>query len=206
MKLTIIDDSKVNTQSEIELPKDWTSNANWNPQHPGWCPAEHLPDILKSRGMFENLVGVEIGVDRGATSEYLILNLKNLKLYGIDPYVDYQDWWGWVAWADKAYMEMRNRLDRYGDQFSLVRKTSDDAASQFEDESLDFVFVDGLHTYEQVTLDCKNYYPKLKKGGWFGGHDFSSVKGVGDAAKEFSASLGKELSFCNQDVWYWWKD
>jgi hypothetical protein len=190
----------------ISLPKDWTSGPNWNPQHPLWCPAQHVPDVLKNKGFSDNLVGVEIGVDRGATSEYLIKNLPNLKLYGVDPYVDYQDWWGWVAWSETAYMEMRNRLDPYGENFVLVRKTSDDAAASFEDESLDFVFVDGIHTYEQVMLDCQNYYSKVKKGGFFGGHDYTSVEGVGVAAREFAASVGGTIQNCNQDVWYWWKD
>jgi len=189
----------------LQLPKDWTSGSDWNPQHPLWCPAEHIPKVLQEHGLPENPIGLEIGVDRGATSEYLLKNIPNLKLYGVDPYVDYQDWWGWVAWSERSYVEMRNRLDQYGDKFSLVRKTSDDAAATFEDNSLDFVFIDGIHTYEQVTLDCQNYYSKAKSGAFFGGHDFTSVEGVGRAAREFAASVGKEIQNCNQDIWYFWK-
>lgn len=199
MKLNIIDNA-------VTLPKDWTSGPNWNPQHPLWRPAEHIPKVLKEGGATGNLIGLEIGVDRGASSEYLLNSIPNLKLYGIDPYVDYQDWWGWVSWSETSYIEMRNRLDKFDERFVLVRKTSDNAAAQFEDESLDFVFIDGIHTYEQVTLDCKNYYSKVKKGGFFCGHDYTSVEGVGVAVREFAASLNKEVHTCNQDVWYWWKD
>jgi hypothetical protein len=197
MQYVIVDDSKPRNK--------WESGPNWNPQHPEWCPAKDLPTILKLLGLPENPIGIEIGVDKGATSEYLIQNIPGLTLYGIDPYVDYQDWWGWVAWADVAYGQMRQRLDPYGKQFVLHREISDEASKHFADESVDFVFVDGLHTYEQVTLDCQNYYSKVKKGGFFGGHDFTSVEGVGRAAREFAASIGKEIINCDQDVWYWIK-
>jgi hypothetical protein len=197
MQYVIVDDNKPRNK--------WESGPNWNPQHPDWQPAKDLPAILKEWGLPENPVGIEIGVDKGATSEYLIQNIPGLTLHGIDPYVDYQDWWGWVAWAEQAYQQMSTRLQPYGNQFVLHREISDDAAKHFADESVDFVFVDGLHTYEQVTLDCQNYYSKVKPGGFFGGHDFTSVEGVGRAAREFAASIGKEIINCDQDVWYWRK-
>lgn len=197
MKLNIIEDDGTTISTN--------QKQGWDPSHPDWCPAKDLPGLLLPKGI-ESHVGVEIGVDRGATSEYLIKNIPSLFLYGVDPYVDYQDWWGYVSWSDQAHAAMRQRLDQYKSQFKLYRVTSDDGAALFKDESLDFIFIDGIHTYEQVLLDCKHYYPKLKKGGLCAGHDFSSVVGVGEAAKEFSASIGKELLFCDQDCWYWFKD
>jgi len=202
MKYTIIEENPTNNQ----LPSDWTSGTNWNPQNPLWCHAQHVTEIFNMKNKNPSPVGLEIGIDRGATSEYLLKNIPNLKLYGVDPYVDYQDWWGFVSWSDKAYMEMRNRLDKYAENFVLIRKTSDDAAETFSEGSLDFVFVDGIHTYDQVLLDCKNYYSKVKSGGWFGGHDYSSVEGVGIAVREFAESVNAKVLNCNQDVWYWWKE
>lgn len=199
MKLEIIDDRKPRGK--------WESGPNWNPQHPDWCPAKDLPGVFNSlQGVnHQNPIGVEIGVDRGATSEYLIKNIPGLTLYGIDPYVDYSDWWGDVTWSEQAYLEMRTRLDPYGKSFQLIRKPSDDAIVDLTNESLDFVFIDGIHTYEQVLKDCQNYYPKAKTGAWFGGHDYTSVEGVGVAAREFAASIGKEIINIDQDIWYWVK-
>jgi hypothetical protein len=196
MKLNIIDDNAPEPQRQ-----------GWDPSHPDWCPAKDLPSLLLARGI-TNPVGVEIGVDKGATSEYLIKSIPGSFLYGVDPYVDYQDWWGYVSWSDQAYSHMRQRLDQYRDngQFKLYRVTSDDGANLFKDETLDFIFIDGLHTYEQVLLDCKHYYPKLKRGGLCSGHDYTSVDGVGKAAREYAASVGKEINNCLQDVWFWWKD
>jgi predicted O-methyltransferase YrrM len=53
-----------------------------------------------------------------------------------------------------------------------MRTTSEEASSHFEDESLDFVYIDGDHTYNAVTLDLEKWYPKVKKGGLFYGHDY----------------------------------
>jgi predicted O-methyltransferase YrrM len=43
----------------------------------------------------------------------------------------------------------------------------DDVVDKVLDNFFDVVFIDGLHTYEQLTKDCANYYSKLKEGGVF---------------------------------------
>lgn len=58
-------------------------------------------------------------------------------------------------------------------------------ASHYQDESLDFVFVDTSHTYEDTRGIISMYLPKVKKGGVLAGHDYSSaypgvVKAVGE--------------------------
>jgi len=94
----------------------------------------------------------------------------------------------------------------YGDRFVLIRDFSDNVVDQFADGSLDFIFIDGLHTYEQLTIDCNNYYSKVKTGGIFSGHDFRVIPGVNKAVLEFAAkqSVDKILE-TECDVWYWYK-
>jgi len=82
---------------------------------------------------------------------------------------------------------------------------SDDAVEYFEDESLDFIFIDGLHTYEQVLKDCINYYPKIKKNGLFAGHDYSAIIGVKKAVDEFASSVNKQIVHSEADAWFWYK-
>ena len=43
----------------------------------------------------------------------------------------------------------------------------------FKDSSIDFIYIDGCHTYDAVLQDLKNYYSKIKYGGLVCGHDFS---------------------------------
>lgn len=51
-----------------------------------------------------------------------------------------------------------------------VRKTSDDFFMS-NDDQFDVVFIDGLHTYEQVRRDLINSIKSLRNGGWIALHD-----------------------------------
>ena len=48
---------------------------------------------------------------------------------------------------------------------------SEEAVAEFPDNSLDFIFIDGDHRYAEVKKDLIMWYPKLKPGGVFCGHD-----------------------------------
>lgn len=168
-----------------------------------WLPGEDIPEIIKG---IENPVGVEIGVAEGTTTEYLLQTLPTLKLSGVDSYPVYIDWNDTQPNGEKNYTEMLNKVQPYLDRYEHLYEDSDNAVSEFDDESLDFVFIDGLHTYNQVLKDCQNYYPKIKKGGFIIGHDFARIEGVNKAVREFANSIGKEISNAKQDLWYWQKD
>jgi predicted O-methyltransferase YrrM len=49
--------------------------------------------------------------------------------------------------------------------------SSSDAAAIFQDRSLDLVFIDGDHSYEQTRSDIERWLPKVAKGGVLCGHD-----------------------------------
>jgi hypothetical protein len=46
------------------------------------------------------------------------------------------------------------------------------AVSSFEDESIDFIYVDARHDYCGCSEDLDSYFPKLKCGGLFADHDY----------------------------------
>lgn len=171
-----------------------------------WLPGEGIPELIKD---MKNPVGVEIGTDQGWTTLYLLEQRDDLTLHGVDPYTSFTDWDNSVitqANRDESYEKLLAKLSFYKDRYTHHRITSDDAAELFEDESLDFVFIDGLHTFEQVTKDMKNYYPKVKKGGLFCGHDFNVIPAVNMAVNKFCQDIDRtEISTTNQDVWYWYK-
>lgn len=59
------------------------------------------------------------------------------------------------------------------------------AAVLFEDQSIDFVFLDADHEYESIKAEIPVWLPKVKPGGWIGGHDHtSSYPGVIQAVSE----------------------
>jgi hypothetical protein len=55
-----------------------------------------------------------------------------------------------------------------------LRMTSRAAVSLFAAASLDFVYIDGIHTYAAVRSDIERWLPRIKPGGMIGGHDFSA--------------------------------
>jgi len=129
-----------------------------------------------------------------------------LTLYAIDPYDDYVDWNGNVLNnRQELYQKVVERFASYGDRFKLIRATSDDAVDQFEDKFFDLIFIDGLHTYEQLTKDCNNYYSKLKDGAIFAGHDYTVIEGVNRAVNEFIAKHDKKIWQGDCDTWFWIK-
>jgi predicted O-methyltransferase YrrM len=162
-----------------------------------------LIELLKD---VTNPVGIEIGCSEGNTTEPLLKQIPNLTLYSIDPYIDYVDWNGrFLNEAEELYQRTMERLRPYGNNFIMIRETSDDAVSKFVDDAYDFIFIDGLHTYEQVLLDCQNYYSKIRKGGIFAGHDYDAIEGVRQAVDKFASSVGAKILKTEVDVWYWIK-
>ncbi len=58
-------------------------------------------------------------------------------------------------------------------------------ASQTINETFDFVFIDAMHTYEQVKADISFWWPKINKGGYMAFHDYQSgFPGVVKAVNE----------------------
>ncbi len=49
-------------------------------------------------------------------------------------------------------------------------------AEDFEDESLDFVFIDGNHDFEYVVEDICKWTKKVRKGGIVSGHDYVKMR------------------------------
>jgi hypothetical protein len=79
-----------------------------------------------------------------------------------------------------------------GDKVTIHSPMSSvDASKLYEDESLDFVFLDADHSYEGVRSDIEAWLPKVKRGGIFAGHDFAHYfPGVMRAVLERFAQVG----------------
>lgn len=120
--------------------------------------------------------GAEIGVYKGENAEVLCQANPKLKLYAIDNWTFYPLYKNFKKqWQhDQYYKEATERLAKYNCE--IVKKWSMDAVKDFEDESLDFVFIDGDHRFEYVTNDIAEWSKKVKIGGIVAGHDFGRSK------------------------------
>jgi len=134
----------------------------------------------------KDLNGVEIGVDHGFNAKTILENLSIKKLYLID-----------VKFKKKTI----ERLSKYRNKTKFIEKYSDKAAADVPN-NLDFVYVDGGHDYNCVKKDIELYYPKVKKGGIFGGHDFdANHMDICRAVFEFVQKNNLKLYGKNSDWW-----
>lgn len=141
---------------------------------------DQLPDTLNRRGLIG--VGVEVGVKQGRYSEFLLDHWQGSKLVSVDPWreaaeSDYVDNANVKQEQQEAYLaEARRRLERFGARSEIWRTTSLEAAGRFANHTLDFVYLDARHDEASVREDLEAWYPKLRAGGLFAGHDY--VDGV----------------------------
>ena len=123
-------------------------------------------------------VGAEIGVESGKYSKVLCKTIPDLELFCIDSWVSYENYREHVSQEkqDKFYSDAEARLKPYN--CTLIKGYSMDVVSDFEDESLDFVYIDGNHEFRQATDDIDEWSRKVRKGGIVAGHDFVRMRGV----------------------------
>lgn len=139
--------------------------------------------ILKRVG--RNARGVEVGVFRGVLSRYLLRKGVS-RLFMVDNwlpadeqpkhYKETRDYCAGLAPDEAAANEAlaRQVAASSGGRAVVVKMPSVEAAHQINDGSMDFVFLDGDHSYEGVRADIAAWLPKVKKGGWLGGHDYAN--------------------------------
>ena len=78
-----------------------------------------------------------------------------------------------VAESEARFRENTAPLvDALGHRFRLIVSDSAAAADNFEDGSLDAVWIDAAHGYEFVVRDLEAWTPKVKRRGLIGGDDF----------------------------------
>jgi len=142
----------------------------------------HLAETHKNKP----LVGVEIGVAEGDNSKSILKTLNIKRLYLIDPYITYDD--GITTHSTQflsGYKYVSETLASLPNVCFLQEK-SENAADHIPD-NLDFVYIDGNHSYESVKKDLELYYPKIKVCGLIGGHDFEArFVGLCSAVLEFA--------------------
>lgn len=187
----------INPHKEIVYPMKFETNSGIM-----------LPNIINQLG--PGVIGVELGVWYGNNAGYLLQECKNIeKLYGIDPYLPYQDW---NRYIDKNSIDsIKNtavsNLMQFGKRFVLIENTAEKSKKLFNDYSLDFIFIDGDHSFEMCYHDLISYYDKVKQGGLFSGHDYS-LPGVNKALAKFrkERKIYSNFNVIPNDVWYWTKE
>lgn len=153
----------------------------------------------------KNTVGAEIGVFEGEFSKLILETVQPQKFYMVDLFT------GSMVSGDKnghnprtiSLDESFNRLkEQYksNDIVNIYKGKSIDFYKEIEDNSLDFIYIDGDHGYEGAKIDLQNAFYKVKNGGLICGHDYNPpFLGVMDAVDEFTSQYGFELKITTDD-------
>jgi len=118
----------------------------------------------------------ELGSFQGTSTRLFALFVK--KVYAIDYYDYVVPDTGRIPSHDQTFVDAENTfIERTSHIKNIIkiRKESTIAANDFEDYSLDAVYVDAEHDYESVLADIRAWKNKIKIDGILCGHDFSTA-------------------------------
>lgn len=173
-----------------------------------WVSTRGLAPYIKRLG--DDVVGIEIGTCRAESTAFLLEKCPNIqRIFTVDPYKAYDDWNGEITQetVDRFMKIAKANLKPYKDRVRMIRETSNEATNNFTGTLVDFIFVDGDHSYEQTLADCEAYYPFLKEGGLFCGHDYSSIEAVARAVTDFREKHGitSPINLSTNSTFFWYK-
>ena len=126
-----------------------------------WNGIKHKKGIGKGRPMVQHLkqrnngkmlLGAEIGVFQGYHALHMLNELNISKLYLIDPYVPYIENEIEINYSDCLNIA-RKVLSKHNDKIQWLKDYSFNVANLFNDNQLDFVYIDGNHSYKNVKQD-----------------------------------------------------
>ncbi|MEA2271544.1 MAG: hypothetical protein QOI98_252 [Solirubrobacteraceae bacterium] len=141
-------------------------------------PAElaFLYDVARS--MPEDALVVEVGSFKGRSSVAICEGLSQVpgaRFVAVDPWrrirmTDSELYEPGAPDEDEIYRRFVRNTGPY-DFVKPMRMTSLEAAPEFADASVDWLFVDGDHSFDAVRADLRAWYPKVKLLGLVSGHD-----------------------------------
>jgi cephalosporin hydroxylase len=150
----------------------------------GWCTPEKLMNFIDLTLEVKPDLCVEIGPYGGASFLPVAYTLKFLGsgmaiaidpwdfvecIRHLDPIEHEKSWRTWLSIPmDVVDADFQNLIRRYRleDYTITLRMTSEKAASQIEDGSIDILHIDGDHSEYGSTMDAKLYLPKVRPGGY----------------------------------------
>jgi predicted O-methyltransferase YrrM len=142
---------------------------------------------------------VEVGVWKGRSAAYMAVEIINSKKIIQFDLVD--TWEGSVEHQplqEDVFEIFSKNIAPVSSYVNIKRMDSLSAAATYEDKSLDFVFIDAAHDYDNVKADINAWLPKVKQGGYLAGHDYPAWQGVKMAVDEI---FGSENIQSNEGCW-----
>jgi len=118
-------------------------------------------------------ITVELGTQGGLSFFTFCQSIKEHDIDGVAYAVD--TWEGEEhtgKYDESVYESVRKHAhEEYAGFAYLMRMLFNDARNHFDNESIELLHIDGLHTYDAVKEDFTTWYPKVKPGGVILFHD-----------------------------------
>jgi len=142
--------------------------------------------IVRNAVNKENYKFVEIGSWKGRSAAYMGAEIEFHSRYHrnkykisfdtIDTFEGSSEHQNMLKTLEKSLYDIcKEQITPVSDYVNIIKGDSVEVSSRYEDESLDFVFIDGDHSYDGVTRDIKAYWPKVRIGGIISGHDYEGA-------------------------------
>lgn len=145
---------------------------------PGWQYFEQIILLSSVALSFDEGKFAEIGCWHGRSFATFLLSNRFLTGYAVDTFSgtpgEHEELLKDIPNLRAAFEANLDKL-KIKDRAIIQQGCSTEMWKLHENESLDFIFIDGNHTYEFVTADINNWYPKLKTGGLMLGHDYNHI-------------------------------
>jgi predicted O-methyltransferase YrrM len=172
----------------------------------GWFNMEiqyqELLDFCESDSIF-----VELGAWKGKSTCFIATEISNkkpgVKFYTIDTFKGITDISNEIeidvynAEDKDIFEQFVNNIEPVKDYVNYIVSESHTAAQNFEDGSVDVIFIDAGHSYEAVKNDIEKWLPKMKPNSIIAGHDYLYTwPGVIKAVDEFFGKPDKVENTC----------
>lgn len=145
----------------------------------GWFNFDHVYSRALSEAC-EDAVFVEVGAWRGRSTAFMAVEIvnsgKRIQFHVVDTWRGSKEEIQQRAIREAGgnlFPEFKRNMER-GGVFHLLathQMKSPEAAKLFDDESIDFCFIDGAHDFKSVRCDVSVWLPKIRHGGVLAGHD-----------------------------------
>lgn len=163
---------------EIPWPPETLSTKNFRPY------VQRLSD--------DQILGIQIGSERGESAYYLLESIPKLYLTIIE------------ATPDKLTYD---NLEVFGGRSTIVNMEPEEAEGMYENNKFDFVFIETKLPYEKMKKLFNLYYPNIKSGGIIGGVDYNTepvYDSVTDFRKKNKQTQPLHVIGTGRN-WFWYK-
>jgi len=168
---------------------------------------ECLADVANAMDLTS---AVEIGTHQGVFAKQFMRRFRG-SLICVDPWESYDgilptfypSFDESTLSRDEDFSVAERSLLEFGSRVRLLRKSSEQAVAVID--SVDFVYIDGLHDYESVNFDVNSWYERVRVGGIISGHDYhydhpGVIRSVVDLCEKHSL----EFYLTQDQIPSWW--